>query len=205
MFRRVLTTMLLTLSVGTGTANVRGKAILTDEELGWIRNHPVVHIAVEANWRPIEYMHNGEHAGLVAGYLGTISRMTGLTFRTVPGTEWGHAYEALASGKVDLLPGVWRELVPERTGAGARVSAPYLVGRLTVVTRNNSSMIFGLQRLKGQRVAIKGQGAVEYFVRHSGVPLDVRTFDTEELALAAVANGDVDTKRGVGVAVCNCS
>jgi fructose-1,6-bisphosphatase/inositol monophosphatase family enzyme len=53
-------------------------------------------------------------------------------------------------------------------------------------------MIFGLQRLKGQRVAIKGQGAVEYFVRHSGVPLDVRTFDTEELALAAVANGDAD-------------
>lgn len=200
-FRHVLTTMLLTLSVGTGTANVRGKAILTDEELGWISNHPVVHIAVEANWRPIEYMHNGEHAGLVAGYLSTISRMTGLTFRTVPGTEWGQAYEALASGKVDLLPGVWRELVPERAGAGARVSAPYLVGRLTVVTGNNSSMIFGLQRLKGQRVAIKGQGAVEYFVRHSGVPLDVRTFDAEELALAAVANGDADAALGVDVTI----
>lgn len=201
MFRHVLTIMLLTLSVSTGTANVRGKALFTDEELAWIGNHPVIRIAVEANWRPIEYMNNGEHAGLVAGYLSTISRMTGLTFRTVPGTEWGHAYEALASGKVDLLPGVWRELASERTGAGALVSAPYLVGRLTVVTGNNSSMIFGLQRLKGQRVAIKGQGAVEYFVRHSGVPLDVRTFDTEELALAAVANGDADAALGVDVTI----
>ena len=201
MFRHMLTIMLLILSVSTGTANVRGKAVFTDEELGWISNHPVVHIAVEANWRPIEYMHNGEHAGLVAGYLSTISRMTGLTFRTVPGTEWGQAYEALASGKVDLLPGVWRELVSERTSADALVSAPYLVGRLTVVTGNNSSMIFGLQRLKGQRVAIKGQGAVEYFVRHSGVPLDVRTFDTEELALAAVANGDADAALGVDVTI----
>lgn len=202
MFQQVLISMLLlSTSIGTGAANVSGKPIFTDVELRWIRNHPVVHIAVEANWRPIEYLHKGEHAGLVAGYLSTISKMTGLSFRTVHGTEWGQAYEALASGKVDLLPGVWRELVSERTGTGARVSAPYLVGRLTVVTGNNSTMIFGLQRLKGQRVAIKGQGAVEYFVRQGGVPLDVRTFDTEELALAAVAKGDADAALGVDVTI----
>ncbi|WP_304589938.1 ATP-binding protein [Burkholderia anthina] len=201
MFRHVLTMLLLTVSVGTSAATACRKPIFTDEECRWIRDHPVVHIAVEASWRPIEYMHRGRHAGLVAGYLNTISKMTGLTFQTVPGTEWGHAYEALASGKVDLLPGVWRELVPERAGADARVSAPYLVGRLTVVTGNNSAMIFGLQRLKGQRVAIKGQGAVEYFVRHSGVPLDVRTFDTEALALGAVANGDADAALGIDVTI----
>lgn len=201
MLRHVLATMLLTVSVGTGAATACWKPIFTDEELRWIGDHPVVHIAVEANWHPIEYMRNGRHAGLVAGYLGAISKMTGLAFQTVPGTEWGHAYDALAAGKVDLLPGVWRELVPDRVGAGARVSAPYLVGRLTVVTRNNSAMIFGLQRLKGRRVAIKGHGAVEYFVRHSGVPLDVKSFDTEALALAAVANGEADAALGIDVTI----
>ncbi|WP_376712916.1 ATP-binding protein [Burkholderia sp.] len=201
MFRHVLTTMLLTVSVGTGAATAWRKPIFTAEECRWIHDHPVVHIAVEANWRPIEYMRNGRHAGLIAGYLSAISKMTGLTFRTVPGTEWGHAYEALASGKVDLLPGVWRELASDRADAGARVSAPYLVGRLTVVTRNNSAMIFGLQRLKGRRIAIKGHGAVEYFVRHGGVPLSVLTFDTEELALAAVANGEADAALGIDVTI----
>ncbi|WP_330756546.1 ATP-binding protein [Burkholderia diffusa] len=166
-----------------------------------MRAHPVVHIAVEANWRPIEYMRNGNHAGLVAGYLNAISKMTGLTFRTVPGTEWGHAYDTLASRKVDLLPGVWRELVPDRVGAGALVSAPYLVGRLTAVTRNNSAMIFNLKRLEGKRVAIKGRGAVEYFTRNSGVMLDVLAFDTEELALAAVASGEADAALGVDVTI----
>jgi signal transduction histidine kinase len=201
MLRHVLTMMLMTMSVGTGAATTCWKPIFTDEELRWIGDHPVVHIAVEANWRPIEYMRNGRHAGLVAGYLSAISKMTGLAFQTVPGTEWGLAYDALAAGKVDLLPGVWRELVPDRIGAGALVSAPYLVGRLTVVTRNNSAMIFGLQRLKGRRVAIKGRGAVEYFVRHSGVPLEVRTFDTEELALGAVANGEADAALGIDVTI----
>ncbi|MDN7646203.1 ATP-binding protein [Burkholderia cenocepacia] len=202
MLRHLLTALLLlTVSAGASAANVCWKPIFTDEELRWIGDHPVVHIAVEAHWHPIEYLRNGRHAGLVAGYLGAISKMTGLVFETVPGTEWGHAYDALAAGKVDLLPGVWRELVPERIGAGALVSAPYLVGRLTVVTRNDSAMIFTLQRLKGRRVAIKGHGAVEYFVRHSGVPLDVRTFDTEELALAAVANGDADAALGVDVTI----
>ncbi|MGS0896108.1 ATP-binding protein [Burkholderia stagnalis] len=201
MLCHALTAMLLSVSVGTGAAPVCWKPIFTGEELRWIGDHPVVHIAVEANWHPIEYLRNGRHAGLVAGYLSAISKMTGLVFHTVPGTEWGHAYDALASGKVDLLPGVWRELVPDRAGAGAQVSAPYLVGRLTVVTRNNSAMIFGLQRLTGRRVAIKGHGAVEYFVRHGGVPLDVLTFDTEELALAAVANGEADAALGIDVTI----
>ncbi len=202
MLRRLLTAiMLLSVSAGTAAATACWKPIFTDEELRWIRDHPVVRIAVEANWHPIEYVRNGRHAGLVAGYLSAISKMTGLTFRTVPGTEWGHAYDALSSGKVDLLPGVWREQVPDRIGDSAVVSAPYLVGRLTVVTRNNSAMIFGLQRLKGRRIAIKGHGAVEYFIRHSGVPLDVLTFDTEELALASVAAGEADAALGLDVTI----
>ncbi|KUY55236.1 ATP-binding protein [Burkholderia sp. RF2-non_BP3] len=177
------------------------KPVFTDEELRWIDAHPVVHIAVEANWSPLEYLHNGQHAGLVAGYLNAISKMTGLTFDTVPGTEWGRAYDALATGKVDLLPGVWRELVSDRVGSGALVSSPYLVGRLTAVTRDNSAMVFSLKRLEGRRVAIKGRGAVEYFTRHSGVALDVLTFDTEELALAAVANGEADAALGIDVTI----
>ncbi|WP_319002663.1 ATP-binding protein [Burkholderia anthina] len=193
--------MLITVSTGATAATVSWKPTFTDEELRWIRAHPVVHIAVEANWHPIEYMRNGKHEGLVAGYLNAISKMTGLTFQTMPGTEWGTAYAALAAGKVDLLPGVWRELAPDRIGAGALVSSPYLVGRLTAVTRNNFAMIFSLQRLEGRRVAIKGRGAVEYFTRHSGVKLDVLTFDTEELALAAVANGEADAALGVDVTI----
>lgn len=199
MLRHILTTMLLTVSVATGAAAASWKPVFTDEELRWISAHPVVHIAVEANWHPIEYMRSGRHAGLVAGYLGAISKITGLTFQTVPGTEWGHAYDALAAGKVDLLPGVWRELVPDRVGAGARVSSPYLVGRLTVVTRNDSAMIFSLSRLEGRRIAIKGRGAIEYFTRHSGVKLEILTFDSEELALAAVADGEADAALGVDV------
>ncbi|MCA8300109.1 response regulator [Burkholderia seminalis] len=201
MLCHVLTMVLLTVSVGTNAETVCWKPVFTEQELRWISNHPIVHIAVEANWHPIEYMRNGTHAGLVASYLHAISKMTGLTFQTVPGTEWGHAYQALASGKVELLPGVWRELVADRIGPGARVSAPYLVGRLTVVTRNDSAMIFELQRLQGRRIAIKGHGAVEYFVRHGGVALDVLAFDTEELALAAVANGEADVALGIDVTI----
>ncbi|MBY8609085.1 response regulator [Burkholderia arboris] len=182
-------------------ANACWKPSLTEEERQWISAHPVVNIAVEANWHPIEYIHNGKQAGLVAGYLGAISKMTGLVFKTVPGTEWGHAYDAFSASKVDLLPGVWRELVPDRIGSGALVSLPYLVGRLTAVTRNDSAMIFSLKRLEGRRVAIKGRGAVEYFTRHSSVMLDIQTYESEEEALAAVASGAADAALGVDVTI----
>lgn len=193
--------VLLTASTSAHAAHVCWKPIFTGEELRWIRAHPVVRIAAEANWHPIDYLRDGKHEGLVAGYLNAISKMTGLTFQAVPGTEWGHAFDALATGKVDLLPGVWRELVPDRIGASSLISTPYLVGRLTAVTRDNSAMIFSLQRLKGRRIAIKGRGAVEYFIRHGGVPLDVLTFDSEALALAAVAHGDADAALGVDITI----
>ncbi|WP_080418145.1 ATP-binding protein [Burkholderia ubonensis] len=195
----VLLVAMFVASLPVSAAAEGAKPAFTNEELQWIKAHPVVHIAVEANWHPIEYLRDGKHAGLVAGYLDAISRISGLTFQTVPGTQWGQAYDALKSGHVDLLPGVWRELVHDRLGDGALVSMPYLVGRLTAVTRSDSTMIFSLQRLEGKRVAIKGRGAVEYFTRHSGVNLDVRTFDSEELALAAVARGEADAALGVDV------
>ncbi|WP_081070862.1 ATP-binding protein [Burkholderia territorii] len=196
---RALLGAMLVVSLPASAAPESTKPAFTKEELQWINAHPVVHIAVEANWHPIEYLRNGKHGGLVAGYLDAISRISGLSFKTVPGTQWGQADAALKSGRVDLLPGVWRELVHDRFGDGALVSMPYLVGRLTAVTRSDSTMIFSLHRLEGRRVAIKGNGAVEYFTRHSGVPLDVLTFDSEEDALAAVAAGEADAALGVDV------
>lgn len=201
-WRLLCRVLLVAMLVGSSPASAEAestKPAFTNEELQWIKTHPVVHIAVEANWHPIEYLRDGKHGGLVAGYLDAISRISGLSFQTVPGTQWGHADEALKSGRVDLLPGVWRELVHDRFGDGALVSMPYLVGRLTAVTRSDSTMIFSLQRLEGRRVAIKGNGAVEYFTRHSGVPLDVLTFDSEAGALAAVAAGEADAALGVDV------
>ncbi|WP_081055077.1 ATP-binding protein [Burkholderia diffusa] len=196
---RVLLVAMLVASPPASAEAESTKPAFTNEELQWIKAHPVVHIAVEANWHPIEYLRDGKHGGLVAGYLDAISRISGLSFQAVPGTQWGRADEALKSGRVDLLPGVWRELVHDRFGDGALVSMPYLVGRLTAVTRSDSTMIFSLQRLEGKRVAIKGNGAVEYFTRHSGVNLDVLTFDSEEGALAAVAAGEADAALGVDV------
>jgi len=198
---RILLATLLVASPHAACTVTSPKPLFTDEERRWINAHPVVHVAVEPNWHPIEYMRHGEHAGLVAGYLNAISRVSGLTFETVPGTQWRQAFQALQSHKVDLMPAVWRELASERLGDKVLISTPYLVGRMTAVTRNNSAMTFSLQRLAGKRVAIKGHGAVEYFTRRSGVDLDVLTFDTEALALAAVANGEADAALGIDVTI----
>ncbi|WP_230944054.1 transporter substrate-binding domain-containing protein, partial [Burkholderia diffusa] len=146
---RVLLVAMLVASPPASAEAESTKPAFTNEELQWIKAHPVVHIAVEANWHPIEYLRDGKHGGLVVGYLDAISRISGLSFQAVPGAQWGRADEALKSGRVDLLPGVWRELVHDRFGDGALVSMPYLVGRLTAVTRSDSTMIFSLQRLEG--------------------------------------------------------
>ena len=91
---RALAAVLLSASPGASAPTACWKPIFTDEERRWMGAQPVVHIAVEANRYSLEHMRNCKHGDHVAGYLSAISMMTGLTFETVPGTEWGMRYLA---------------------------------------------------------------------------------------------------------------
>jgi two-component system sensor histidine kinase/response regulator len=65
---------------------------LTEGELSFIRDHPVIRLGVDPRFVPFEFIDDdGEHVGIAADYLALIAEITRLTFRVQKGLSWPEA------------------------------------------------------------------------------------------------------------------
>lgn len=172
----------------------------TAAERAWIKRHPVVRIAVEPEWRPIDYLENGKHAGLSAEYLAAVERASGLRFKIVPNTGWSRVKRAVDRAEVDLLPAVSAQFSAGRLGNDILVTTPYYVASTIVITRDSEAVVFQAHRLEGKIVALKGGGALEAAFRNQYPGIKLISLPTTERALELVANGSVDAAVGLDAA-----
>jgi len=172
----------------------------TAEEKAWIAAHPVVRTRIDSNWRPFEFREHGKIVGVVPSYLDAVSRASGLRFEYVD-IPWAGSYDALMSGKIDMVPDVSKTSDISRYRNGAIVGQPYFVGTMFVVASERLNQFVNFRNLAGRRIAIKGNGGLEYAIRQSGLPVTLLTYDDERDALAAVANGSADVAIGPDMSI----
>lgn len=175
--------------------------LFSPEERAWIAAHPVVHIAVDPDWRPLEYVEDGVHKGLTSEYVQAISAITGIQFLLVPGQHWGDARQALMEGRVDMLPAVSRQFAPPVLRDIVLFSEPYFVGSTIILTTQAEPIIFDARKLNGKMVAIKGGGAYERLLRERYPKIRLMPLQSPEAALQAVADGRADAAVGVDTAM----
>lgn len=185
--------LLIGLSVDTSAAAVPS---LTPEEQAWIRAHPVVRVIAESNWRPFEYIERGKVVGLIPSYMAVISAMTGLRFEAVPGIGWDQSPEALQSGRADVTTEISRSAA-ERLGSNIIVSRPFFVSGISIITDHQATVMFDLEDLTGKRVALKGQGGLEYMVRQKYHSIQLLPYATDQNALEAIIDGQADAAIGL--------
>lgn len=174
--------------------------LLTSEEQAWIHAHPVVRVVAETNWSPFEYLERGRIVGLIPSYMAAVSAMTGLHFEVDHSLGWGQSPEAFQSGKADVTAVISRTAA-ERLGPNVIVSRPFFVSAISIITDHQAAVMFDLQELKGQRVALKGQGGLEFLVRQAHPSIKVLPFDTHEEALEALANGEAEAALGLDATI----
>ncbi len=166
---------------------------LTPEERAWIAAHPVVRMAVETNWKPLQYVEDGRVMGLASEYISVIERDTGLRFEPVPNSGVGtERIEKFRRGEVDVLPGIMREFVPQSIADSAIFTNAYYVGATIVVTRKDSPAIFDLHRLDGRVVAVKGNSTYESAIRARYPNVKILGTLSPEDSLIAVIEGRAD-------------
>ncbi|PAU65136.1 histidine kinase [Pseudomonas sp. PIC25] len=167
---------------------------LTAEEQAWVDAHPVVRVGMSrGGWPPFDIVdEQGRHGGISADYLAALGRRIGLHFDLVLVDGWDEALEALASGRVDLLPSV--AYSPERERR-LLFSDAYLRSRNLIFVRQDSP-VQSLKDLSGKRVAVERGFVLRQMVDEqvSGVAF-VETADTEQ-ALRLVSSGKADAYVG---------
>ncbi|CAM3483871.1 histidine kinase [Bordetella sputigena] len=174
---------------------------LSAEEKAWIAAHPVVRMAVDPSWKPIQYIENGQHAGLASEYVSAIERQTGLKFVMVPHTGWDEVTDKLARADVDVLPVALRQFTSPEVGKYLDFTDVYYVGSIVVVTRDRFRSVFHLDRLDGSTVALKSGGAYFSLIRRLYPGVKVLPTQSAEEALLAVIDGRADAALGLEAGV----
>lgn len=168
---------------------------LTPEEQAWIRDHPVLRVAVGPHTMPVEYLRGGKLQGLSAEYLGTISRLTGLAFIYAEGDDSQIRLNMLNKGEVDLVSAA-RSTGGWPRAAGIAYTTPYHISAVITVTRANQPVIFDLSELNGKRIAISASSTFRPLLARHVPDSPIVTIRSAKEALEKVADGSVDATVG---------
>jgi|GEM_PF-945609 len=146
---------------------------LTQADQDWISAHPVITVAPDPTFPPIEYFDkSGEYRGIAAEYLALIARETGLTFKVVHCESWDEALNKVESHEIDALPAAAQT---EDRGQYLLFSDPLLIFPGVIITRQQVGGDLTFDDLAEMRVAVvQGYLWQEFILRdHPEITLDL--------------------------------
>jgi len=170
------------------TRTATAGAVFTPEERKWLAEHPVVRVAIDPTWAPVEFVDpNGVARGMSLAYLERVGALTGTRFEVVSGPDWTDALRRIREREVDLLPAI--AATPERRASMA-FTEPYLSFPAAIFSAADVAYLGGPEALKGRRVAIVRGEAVEAWLRKEWPELELVPVEDTREALRKVADGE---------------
>ncbi|MEA3238510.1 MAG: transporter substrate-binding domain-containing protein, partial [Candidatus Bipolaricaulota bacterium] len=172
-FALVVLPVLLSLTAIAASSSGDSKDWLTVQDQDWISSHPVITVAPDPAFPPIEYFdEKGEYRGIAAEYLALIAKQTGLEFKVVHCQSWDEALQKVESHEIDALPAAAQT---EDRAQYLLFSDPLLVLPGVIITRQQVSGELTLADLSEMRVAVvQGYLWQEFVARdHPEILLDL--------------------------------
>lgn len=170
--------------------SVTNFANLTDAEIAWLDAHPVIRLAPDPEFQPIEFFNkNGHYDGIGADYMRLITKKLGIKFEIVRCTNWDDVLARMKRRDVDVINAVVK--TPEREKY-LNFPAPYLKIPSVIIVRKNVTNKLTLDNLKGMNVVmVSGYGYVE-LIRNKHPEMKIELVSDLKAALRKVSFGMAD-------------
>jgi len=162
---------------------------LTDEEVMWIKEHPVIRSTNYSNWPPLDFTQNGKPTGFSVEYLKLIASKVGLEIEYVSGDDWPALLQQAKDGEIDMVQSISRSgNRPEYWN----FTSPYLKFLVTFYGRIGADTINSANDLIGKKIAVVEGWSSHTFLMKNYRHLDLVVMDSVENALTSLSAGDVD-------------
>lgn len=163
---------------------------LTQEELNWLAENPVIRVAAAPTTRPIEFLsENGQISGMSGDYLELLSRILKVEFVWAGNETWGQGYDMAVADEADMMSFIIdnaerREHFDFTNG--------YLSGFFVIFAKDGTETIGSLEGLIGKKVAQMNNSAIRANILRDYPGIEVVDVDSTIEALNLLENEDVD-------------
>ncbi|WP_236027073.1 response regulator [Geomonas diazotrophica] len=184
----LLVTVLSTLICTAGQAET-GVA-LTAEEQQWLQRHPIIKLAPDPDFKPIEFFdENGQYQGASADMIRLLERKLGITITVVHLSNWDEVLEKFKAHQVDLLGAMVRTPNREKFALFTDTLVAVPGG---IFARSGSRTNLTLADLKGKKVAVVSNYASHDILRTRFPDIRLEVVPDVSTALAKTSLGMVD-------------
>lgn len=164
---------LLSVCINHQTTFAQANDWLTQEQKDWVLAHPIIKVAPDPRFVPIEYFNEqGDYCGMAADYLALVAKETGLIFKPIPCKSWDEALQKVKNREIDALPAAAQT---EERAQYVLFSGPFLVLPGVIITRQEVTKELTLNDLANMRVAVVDGYLWQEFISrdHPDVILDL--------------------------------
>jgi PAS domain S-box-containing protein len=171
-------------------ASVAGEVELTDEEVQWIAEHPVIRMGVDPEGVTYDFVdEQGQHRGFTADMLALMIPRAGLNVQLVPDLTWQQVIDGVRDRSVDFAS--LCTATPERESFMV-FTDPLASAYAVVVNRQNETPITSLNDIGDKSLwIVAGYPEIE-IIRSSNPEIAITEVDSTLAGLEAVSAGQAD-------------
>jgi PAS domain S-box-containing protein len=163
--------------------------LLTEQERAWLRDHPVITVAHDPDWAPVEFSdERGELTGISGDYLNLVEQRLGVKFNRIPNLSWQEAFSRQKRWEIDMAT-----CVAASSGRSDfwAFTKPYLSIPIVIATHDDVGYIGNMKELFGKKVAVVKNYAIDEWVTHDFPEINLSRVNTVPEGLAALQRGEV--------------
>jgi len=162
----------------------------TDEELRYLEQNPVITMASDKDWGPIEFFESETgFSGMSADYFNLFEKKLGVKFKAVSAGSWASATRLVQQGKLDLYS--CAVATPERQRY-MNFTKPYMSFPMALAANEKASFVDNFSQLKGKKIAVVKDYWSHEFMMDNYPDINLMVVDSVADGLYAVIDGRAD-------------
>lgn len=188
----ILLLVLFQLSVIPAAAQPDSNLSLTEQEIRFLQEHPVIRVHNEMNWPPFNYNEGGRAKGFSIDYMNLVASKAGLDIEYMSGPTRGEFLQQLRKKELDVMLNIVK--TPEREKY-VLFTEPYVTNPNVIVSLKERP-VSKLEELSGKRAAISKGCFYEELLKRDFPKIELLVVKNMDEVLKAVTFGRADAALG---------
>ncbi len=170
--------------------HVQTESLFTETEKRWLADHPVIRVACDRNWAPIEYAGQaGDFHGISIDYLNYLEKKLGVHFEIAGNLSWVEMVEKVKAGELDMFSAISRTAERSRF---LEFTEPYLSTPVVIFASREVTYIRNLKELEGKKVGIVEGFAVQEWLSNSNPSITLVPLQHVQESMKRLQKGEID-------------